>query len=223
MLEESGLITELGLWVAEETCRILLELPQEMFVSLNLSFNVSPRQLWGSDFVPRFLEILRRYRLCPSRIKIEITENVFIERTEEIIGELLKLSSIGVRVVLDDFGTGYSSLHYLARLPVHDIKIDRTFVSGLPHSESHLEIVRAIIALARALGKRVVAEGVETVEQLKCVQKLGVDEVQGFLFSPPVPWSRFKPWLRELPQTWRTYLEAPSACFRGVEEKCRPE
>ncbi len=216
VLEESGLISELGLWVAEETCRILLDLPREMFVALNLSFNVSPRQLWGANFVPRFLDILRRYRLCPTRIKIEITESIFIEHTEEITEELRKIARAGVKVVLDDFGTGYSSLHYLSRLPVHDIKIDQSFVQGLPHSESHLEIVKAIIALARALGKRVVAEGVETVEQLRCLQRLGVDEVQGFLFSPPVPWERFRQWLDVFPEEWKTYLQASS---REVEDQ----
>ncbi len=220
VLEDSGLITELGLWVAEETCRILLKLPQEMFVSLNLSFNVSPRQLWGSNFVSRFLDILRKYKLCPTRIKIEITENIFIERTQEIIQELEKISKVGVKVVLDDFGTGYSSLHYLARLPVHDLKIDKTFVNGLPDSAEHMEIVKAIIALARALNKRVVAEGVETVEQLKCLQRLGVDEVQGFLFSPPVPWKEFRKWLTDLPERWKQYLEIPSSCFYNVEQKC---
>ncbi len=220
VLEDSGLITELGLWVAEETCRILVELPREMFVSLNLSFNVSPRQLWGSNFVSRFLGILRKYKLCPTRIKIEITENIFIERTQEIIQELEKISRVGVKVVLDDFGTGYSSLHYLARLPVHDLKIDKTFVHGLPDSAEHMEIVKAIIALARALGKRVVAEGVETREQLKCLQRLGVDEVQGFLFSPPVPWKEFRKWLADFPEKWKRDLEAPTSCLHNVEEKC---
>lgn len=221
VLEESGLITDLGLWVAEETCRILLELPQEMFVSLNLSFNVSPRQLWGSNFVQKFLEILQQYKLCPTRVKIEITESVFIERTENIIRELEKISRVGVKVVLDDFGTGYSSLHYLSKLPIHDLKIDKTFVRGLPKSNHNLEIVRAIIALARALGKRVVAEGVETVEQLKCLQKLGVDEVQGFLFSPPVSWEDFKKLLEKFPIEWKKFLELPSSCLKDLEEKCQ--
>ncbi|OAQ20083.1 putative bifunctional diguanylate cyclase/phosphodiesterase [Thermosulfurimonas dismutans] len=197
VLEESGLITDLGLWIAEETCRILLDLPREMFVSLNLSFNVSPRQLWGSNFVDRFMDILKRYRLCPTRIKIEITENVFVEKTEEIIKELIKISKTGVKVVLDDFGTGYSSLHYLSRLPVHDLKIDRAFVKGLPNSVKDLEIVKAILALARALGKRVVAEGVETREQLECLCKLGVDEIQGFYFARPLPWPEFKKFVFE--------------------------
>ncbi|HIE32544.1 MAG TPA: EAL domain-containing protein, partial [Thermodesulfobacteriaceae bacterium] len=191
------LITDLGLWIAEETCRILSDLPWEMFVSLNLSFNVSPRQLWGSNFVDRFIDILKRYKMCPTRIKIEITENVFVEKTDEIIKELIKISKAGVKVVLDDFGTGYSSLHYLSRLPVHDLKIDRDFVKGLPNSVKDLEIVKAILALARALGKRVVAEGVETREQLECLCKLGVDEIQGFYFARPLPWPEFKKFVLE--------------------------
>jgi EAL domain-containing protein (putative c-di-GMP-specific phosphodiesterase class I) len=192
VLEESGLIIDLGIWIAEQTCKALMSLPEDIYMALNLSFNVSPQQLWGSYFIDNLLKIFNKYKICPKRVKVEITENIFIERTEEIIQQLKTLANLGVGIALDDFGTGYSSLQYLAILPVDDLKIDAIFVKGLPGSKEDTAIVKTIVALARVLGKRVVAEGVETKEQLKCLMEMGVDEVQGFYFAPPLPWEEFK-------------------------------
>ncbi len=129
--------------------------------------------------------------MCPSKLTIEITENIFVEDTLEISEQIKKLAEMGIKIALDDFGTGYSSFRYLSTLPFNDLKVDLIFVQNMLNSYADLEIVKTIVALGKILKKKVIAEGVETREQLKELMFLGVDEAQGYLFSPPLPWTKF--------------------------------
>lgn len=191
ILEESGLVRELGYWILEESCRLLKKMPEDVFLALDLSINLSPQQLKEVDLLENIRRIFETYAICPSKLVLEITENIFIEDSEKVAEQIKKLSDFGIKIALDDFGTGYSSFRYLSTLPFHELKIDLIFVQNMLQSYSDLEIVKTIVSLGRILNKKVVAEGVETLEQLKHLIMLGVDEAQGYYFYPPLPWSKF--------------------------------
>ncbi len=186
--EETGLIVPIGDWVLEEACTQLSrwqdELPHARQLTMNV--NLSRKQLCDGELVPRVEQILRQTRIEPDRLKLEITESMVMEREQAAIEVLARLRSLGVFLCVDDFGTGYSSLSCLHRLPIQTIKIDRSFVSRMGIDMESSEIVRTIVALARNLNKKVVAEGVETLDQLSRLEALGCDQAQGFLFSKPV-------------------------------------
>jgi diguanylate cyclase (GGDEF)-like protein/PAS domain S-box-containing protein len=183
--EESGLILPLGLWVIQEACRQLKEwLPTAP--GCRVSVNVSAKQFQDPKLAQELREIITAAELSPSSLQLEITESVVAEDSEQaerILG-LLKLT--GVELELDDFGTGYSSLSRLAKLPIDTVKIDRSFVSQLQRGGSSVEVVRAILSLATSLRLKVVAEGVETEEQLTQLTRLGCPVAQGFLFGGPL-------------------------------------
>ncbi len=187
LAEESGFIEQIGRWIIERACAQMKEwralgLPLE-----RISVNVSPRQFRRrglEDFIRRAVESCGLPAAC---IEFEITEGLLLERGEAVEGPLLELDRMGHRIALDDFGTGFSSMTYLQRFPVHTVKIDRVFVEGLGRSADSQAIVAAIIAMSHALGKLVIAEGVETDEQLALLKKLRCDEIQGFLVSPALP------------------------------------
>ncbi len=191
ILEESGLVRELGYWILEESCKLLKKMPEDVFLALDLSINLSPQQLKEVDLLENIRRIFETYAICPSKLVIEITENIFIEDSERVAEQIKKLSDLGIKIALDDFGTGYSSFRYLSTLPFHDLKIDLIFVQNMLQSYSDLEIVKTIVSLGKSLNKKVVAEGVETAQQLKHLIMLGVDEAQGYYFYPPLPWSKF--------------------------------
>jgi EAL domain-containing protein (putative c-di-GMP-specific phosphodiesterase class I) len=128
--------------------------------------------------------------LAPHRLELEITERIFMENSENTIATLRRIKQLGVRIAMDDFGTGYSSLSYLRSFPFDKIKVDRAFVSDLSERNEHVVIVQAVVSIARALGMTTTAEGVETEAQQQFLAALGCDEVQGYLFSPPVPVER---------------------------------
>jgi EAL domain-containing protein (putative c-di-GMP-specific phosphodiesterase class I) len=130
--------------------------------------------------------ILAATGLAPARLELEITERIFLEDTDNTLTTLRRLKALGVRIAMDDFGTGYSSLSYLRSFPFDKIKIDRAFVSDLAERNEHVVIVQAVVSIARALGMTTTAEGVETEGQYQFLNALGCDEVQGYLFSPPV-------------------------------------
>jgi diguanylate cyclase (GGDEF)-like protein len=187
-LEEMGLIVPVGYWVLEEACR-QIHIWQSAYAAappLTVSVNLSTRQCNQSDLVQRIAAILKKNKLDASSLKLELTESLIVEDFEFTSTILLQLRDMGIQVQIDDFGTGYSSLGYLHSLPIDALKIDRTFISQLGSAGSGTEIVRTILALAHSLGMKVIAEGVETSEQLSALQSLDCEYVQGFFFAHPV-------------------------------------
>jgi len=185
--EETGLIVPIGLSVLRSSCR-QLRLWQDEFRSpdLSISVNLSIRQFMQPDLVEQIAEILETNRLKPSHLRLEITESVVIGDLSAAERILNRIRDLGIKVCLDDFGTGYSSLSYLIRLPIDTLKIDRSFIRGIAAGHEHSDVVDTIIRLAKNLDLNVVAEGVETSEQLNQLCALKCDQAQGFLFSKPV-------------------------------------
>lgn len=188
LAEKTGLIIEIGNQVLDMACEQIsswckLKLPDEFSVSVN----VSPKQFLQSNFVSGVMQCLLRHHALPQRLKIELTEGIFVSNTYEVIEKMKTLQALGVRFSVDDFGTGYSSLSYLRNLPLSQLKIDRTFVSDLPNNLQNSTITRAIIGLACNLGLDVVAEGVENAEQLNFLVENGCSHFQGYYFSKPQP------------------------------------
>jgi diguanylate cyclase (GGDEF)-like protein/PAS domain S-box-containing protein len=187
--EDSGLIEPIGRWVQENACRDALEWhqlhPDER--PLDVSVNLSARQVTSPDLVASIREILTATGLEPVHLRLEITESALVEESALAMGSLEALSDLGVGLVLDDFGTGYSSLAYLNRFPFDGLKIDRSFVEALGVEQERTAIVQAIIGMARALSLAVIAEGVENEAQLSELRRLGCDYAQGHLFSRPLP------------------------------------
>ncbi len=188
LAEETGLIVDLGRWVISEACRKLKDwqdcYPQA--AQLTMSVNVSIRQFAKPGLVEHISDMLDQNGLSPSCLKIEITESVIMQDTTHIVGELTRLRALGVKIAIDDFGTGYSSLSYLRSMPIDHLKIDRSFISGSQESQENDQIVQSIISLAKSLGLTVIAEGVETRNQLEKLRALDCDNAQGFMFSRPV-------------------------------------
>jgi diguanylate cyclase (GGDEF)-like protein/PAS domain S-box-containing protein len=181
--EDSGLIAPLGAWVLEEACRQALAWNGERFVSVNLS----PRQLSHSDVPALLSRALAETGVDPALLELEITENVLMEQSAAALGTLRQLKAMGVRLMLDDFGTGWSSLAYLKRFPLDGLKIDREFVDGLGSEPEDTAIVAAVLSMAAALELDVIAEGVETEEQLAWLRSRGCGLAQGFLLGRPAP------------------------------------
>jgi EAL domain-containing protein (putative c-di-GMP-specific phosphodiesterase class I) len=186
--ESSGYILELGPWVMQTACHTLAEWTREASTAeLSMAVNVSARQFHHPDFVNQVIAALRQSGANPMRLKLELTESVLAQDLNVIAQKMSALKALGVTFSLDDFGTGYSSLAYLKRLPLDQIKIDRGFVRGLPDSANDAAIVRTVIALGQQLGFEVIAEGVETAEQLDFLCRHGCGLYQGYLFGRPVP------------------------------------
>jgi diguanylate cyclase (GGDEF)-like protein len=184
LAEETGLIQPLGRWVLEHACHEAMTWPEEV----GLSVNLSPGQLAeNEDVVAVVANALRSTGLPASRLELEITERVLLDHAHSALSTLTALRALGVRLSLDDFGTGFSSLAYLRKYPLDGIKIDRSFISHMTERGNDQAIVQAMIDLGRSLGITVTAEGVETLEQLECLQRHPCDEVQGFHFSKAVP------------------------------------
>ncbi len=181
--EECGLIHAIGEWSLAEACRKAATWPDRLKIAVNLS----PVQFAGPDLVGMVRGVLERTGLPAHRLELEITEQMLLDSGEATLAILRDLKALGLRVAMDDFGTGYSSLNYLRSFPFDRIKVDRSFVTGLGSGAQNAAIIRAVIDIARALGMRTTAEGVETADQQHVLSLLGCDEVQGYLFSRPVP------------------------------------
>jgi predicted signal transduction protein with EAL and GGDEF domain len=187
LAEESGLIVEMGEWILREACREAASWP----VPLQVSVNLSPAQFMHGDVVNLVHSILLETGLAPGRLELEITEGVLIEDFDRGLALLRRLKALGVRISMDDFGSGYSSLSYLQAFPFDKIKIDRAFVINLGKNPQSANIVRAVIDLGHGLEMSIVAEGVETAEQLAFLAQEGCDAVQGYLLGKPAPIAQY--------------------------------
>lgn len=194
--EETGLILDLGTWVLEEACRQIRAWQDEGRSMPPIAVNLSARQ-FDRKLPQRIQAILERHHINPELIKLEITESLLVRGAENVIPIMNELVAMGLALALDDFGTGYSSLAYLKKFPITTLKIDRAFVIGLPHEENDCAIAQAIVTMAQQLRQEIVAEGVETVEQMSFLRNLGCDQLQGYLFSPAVAAGEFEKLVRE--------------------------
>jgi EAL domain-containing protein (putative c-di-GMP-specific phosphodiesterase class I) len=196
LAEESGVIEEIGRWALREACARMKAWQAQGLALAQVCVNVSPRQFRRSGLARQVRESVAEAGIAPGCLEIEITEGLLMENPASSEGMLRELNAMGIGIALDDFGTGFSSMAYLKRFPVQTIKIDRVFVEGLGRGGDSRAIVAAIIAMSHALGKSVVAEGVETAEQLAILGELGCDEIQGYYFAPALPAGQFEAFAR---------------------------
>jgi EAL domain-containing protein (putative c-di-GMP-specific phosphodiesterase class I) len=187
LAEETGLIVPIGKWALRTACLQARKWAKEGLPSLRIAVNLSPRQFMSDTLLEDVMGTIAETGMNPHRIELEVTESVMIREPERAVKLLRSLKSIGVRLTIDDFGTGYSSLAYLKRLPIDCMKIDASFVRGIPVDASDVAITETILAMAASLGLKVVAEGVETADQMYFLERRGCDEMQGFYFSKPLP------------------------------------
>jgi len=188
VLETSGMILEVGQWVLEQACRMLVQWQAQGLwqAGMRLSINISPRQFRRIAFADSVLEVLKTYPIPAHSLEMEITEGIVIQRVDEAIATMTTLSEHGISFSLDDFGTGYSSISYLKRLPVSVLKIDQSFVRDIIEDRNDRVLVETMLTMGRLLDLEVVAEGVEHPEQLSILKQYGCDYYQGFLYSPAV-------------------------------------
>jgi EAL domain-containing protein (putative c-di-GMP-specific phosphodiesterase class I) len=209
--EEAGLIGELGTWVRNEALRQLAQWRADGTVGTEfyLSINVSPRQLRDAELPSKVSGELMRHGVPATAIALEMTESVMADGGSVTAKVLFELRELGIKLLVDDFGTGFSALGYLRRFPVTGVKIDRSFVSGLGENGEDEEIVRAVVAMGRALGLSIVAEGVETRVQRDALSAVGVTQGQGWLWGPGVPADDFA-------NHWGARRHAPGAARLGA-------
>jgi diguanylate cyclase (GGDEF)-like protein/PAS domain S-box-containing protein len=197
LAEETGLIVAIGHWVLETACAQIKAWEQEPLTrDLVLAVNVSAKQFHRGDFVAQLKDIVQRHAINPTRLKLELTESLLLENIEGIIVTMNALNEIGIQFSLDDFGTGFSSLQYLKQLPLHQLKIDQSFVRDIAADSNDKAIVSTIIAMAHSLDLDVIAEGVETEEQLQFLVNRNCTHYQGHLFGSPIPIERFEALLK---------------------------
>ena len=192
LAEECGAIEPLGYWILSQSCRQLVHLHQNGFEGLRLSVNISPRQFAQPGIAQEVTEILEVTRLDPKYLELEVTESALFDDDQRSMKVMSELRALGIQLAIDDFGTGYSSFGRLRRLPISRIKIDQSFVRGLPYDADDCSITRAIVSMAGDLGMDVVSEGVETQEQLSYLQDIGCSLVQGYYFGEPVPAAKIR-------------------------------
>ncbi|RYF48538.1 MAG: GGDEF domain-containing protein, partial [Cytophagaceae bacterium] len=184
--EASGLIVPIGYWVLREACVAWLAL-EEAGYTLPLSINVSPLQFRQSDFVDRVQAILLETGAPAHQLIFEVTEGLLMDDIDQTIGRMHELVGLGIRFSIDDFGTGYSNLAYLSKMPLYELKIDKSFMQATPHEVGGTAIVQSIISMASHLGLRVVAEGIETHAQADYLTHHGSPDMQGYLYHRPMP------------------------------------
>ena len=188
LAEESGHIEALTAWVIDQACGQLAawQTTHPGLARLGMHVNISGRDLTSAALVPRVREVLHRHALAPRQLTLEITETTLMGKLKDVLDTVHALREAGVKFSIDDFGTGYSSLAYLSTLPIDSLKIDRSFVAGMTDKPQNVEIVRAVLTLGRSLGQTIIAEGIETAEQLSMLEELGVDVGQGYLLARPM-------------------------------------
>jgi diguanylate cyclase (GGDEF)-like protein len=191
LAEETGFITDIDEWVLRTVCAQARSWKDAGLYSFCVTVNLSARQFQCPDLVGRISAILRETGMEPGCLNIEVTETTAMSNIERTASQLRELSGMGVHISIDDFGTGYSSLNYLKKLPIERLKIDKSFIRDIAKSPDDRAIIGAVTSMARKMGIKTVAEGVETEEQLEFLRSSGCDEAQGFLFSPPLPPEEF--------------------------------
>nr|WP_225941920.1 EAL domain-containing protein [Sporosarcina limicola] len=195
LAEDNGFIIQLGEWVMRRSCAQNKKWQQQGLPFLRVSVNVSVKQLMEPDFVTKVETILMETGLESCWLEIEVTESTFVD-VDDATSILEEIRSLGIRISIDDFGTGYSSFSYLKQLPVDTLKIDRSFIEDIDTNEESKAIVKAVLTIAETLGMDVIAEGVETREQLAVLHEDGCSQAQGFLFSKPLTEDEFEVYLR---------------------------
>ena len=194
ILEETGLIVPVGEWVLREVGRQVQRWQEQGIAFQHASINISFRQFQRPDIVQRILAVIEETGMSPSTLCLELTESIMMENMTESLKKLHELRVAGISISIDDFGTGYSSLNYLRQMEIHELKIDRSFIIGLPENTA---LVNAILGMAHSLGLRVVAEGVETEAQRDFLAAHHCDTIQGYLISRPLPLEQFEAFLQK--------------------------
>jgi EAL domain-containing protein (putative c-di-GMP-specific phosphodiesterase class I) len=187
IIEDNGMIVEIGDWVLKEACKSLKSLHQAGYEELSVAVNIAPQQFQSDNFVNDIKSILTKVGLEAKYLELEITERATITNMNYTIEVLKKLKELGVKISIDDFGTGYSSLNYLKEFAIDTLKIDKSFVCGLNATGENNAIAETIITMAHNLELNVTAEGVENSQQIKFLEQKQCDKLQGNLFSPAVP------------------------------------
>ncbi|WP_053153527.1 bifunctional diguanylate cyclase/phosphodiesterase [Pseudomonas sp. P1.8] len=198
--EETGLIIPIGKWIARQACRMSKALAAAGLGNLQVAINLSPKQFSDPDLVASIANILKEEALPAHLLELELTEGLLLEATEDTHLQLDQLKRLGLTLAMDDFGTGYSSLSYLKKFPIDIIKIDRSFIHEIPDNQDDMEITSAVIAMAHNLKLKVVAEGVETAEQLSFLRRHRCDVGQGYLFDRPIPGNELIEKLKRYPR-----------------------
>ena len=206
LLEETGMIISVGEWVLHTACVQERTNQQAGHTAKKVAVNIAIQQFRQKDFVQMVERILRDTGLSPQHLELEVTEGVLIDDITETAAKLRELHELGVSLSIDDFGTGYSSMNYLRRLPFDSLKIDRSFVTDVTTNSDDGAIAAAIVTLAHSIGLEVIAEGVETTEQLSFLDRLGCDIIQGYLCSPPLPATAFASMEEDQYENWKEYL-----------------
>jgi EAL domain-containing protein (putative c-di-GMP-specific phosphodiesterase class I) len=187
LLEECGLMPQVGAWVLDTACKQVLQWQEAGLPRLRMAVNVSALQFRMSNLTMVVRQALAGAKLPAEWLELELTESLILENAEATIRAMHELKALGIALSLDDFGTGYSSLSYLRRYPLDRLKIDRSFINEMMSYPSSAALVRSILAMAKSLELITIAEGVETLHQMEYLRNLGCEEMQGYLFSKPVP------------------------------------
>ena len=189
--ESTGLMIELGNIITEEAIKQINEFNKLGLMNLKIAINLSARQFQDSSLVPFIMSMLHKYKIDPMQVEFEITETVSMSNMTNTLRILEELKAIGVSIAIDDFGTGHSSLAYLKKFPINTLKIDQSFVFGIIKDEEDKIITQTIISMAKSLGLKTVAEGVETLEHAKMLKDMGCDLLQGYYYSKPITKDEF--------------------------------
>ena len=193
--EQSGLIRKVSLWMIEEACKVI-SVFRDQGLSLTIAVNVSAKDLIDHDLPKKIFELLEEHKLSSESISLEITESSIMDDPSRAEATLNNLAEMGIKIAIDDFGTGYSSLAYLKRLPVHKLKIDKSFVMNMENDESDRKIVKSTIDLGHNLNLEVVAEGIENMGAWQLLEGMGCDYGQGYFMGKPMPVKDFAAWLK---------------------------
>jgi EAL domain-containing protein (putative c-di-GMP-specific phosphodiesterase class I) len=194
--ETVGLMSPMGEWVVRQACCQQRKWLEAGFPPITIAVNVSPTQFREPGFVSMLEHVVQEFTVDTARLQLEVTESTIMDNVPETVATLNRLQSMGIKIALDDFGTGYSSLSHLSSLPLNKLKIDQSFILNMGSNQDSRSITEAIIGLGHSLDLKVVGEGVESEASMDLLRHYECDEVQGFLFSKPLPPSEFECWYR---------------------------